>query len=85
MGLIARVLEGSGISTVCLNLRREVTENVKPPRTLFVKFPFAVPLGPGRDQKAQRAVIMKALEILVTVTEPGIIVTSSLVWKHESA
>ena len=82
MGLIARVLEETGISTVCLNMRREVAENVKPPRTLFVKFPFGAPLGPAEDVETQRGVIMEALEILVTATEPGMIVDSQRVWKH---
>jgi hypothetical protein len=39
VGLIARVLEQAGIATVCIIMRREVAENVKPPRALFVKFP----------------------------------------------
>lgn len=85
MGLIARALEEMGISTVCLNMRREVAENVKPPRTLFVKFPFGAPLGPAGDAETQRSVIREALEILATAIEPGIIVDSPRVWKHGSA
>lgn len=81
MGLIARVLEEAGISTVCLNMRREVAENVKPPRTLFVKFPFGAPLGPAGDHATQRDVIMEALEVLVSAT-PGTIVDSPQTWKR---
>ena len=82
MGLIARVLEETGISTVCLNMRREVAENVKPPRTLFVRFPFGATLGPAGDAGTQRGVIMEALDILATATEPGIIVDSARAWKR---
>lgn len=82
MGLIARVLEESGISTVSLNMRREVAENVKPPRTLFVKFPFGAPLGPADDTETQRPVIMEALEVLVSATKPGTIVDSPRTWKR---
>ena len=82
MGLIARVLEENGISTVCLNTRREVAENVKPPRTLFVKFPFGAPLGPAGDAETQRGVIMEALDVLLSANEPGIIVDSSRAWKR---
>lgn len=82
MGLIARVLEETGISTVCLNMRREVAENVKPPRTLFIRFPFGAALGPVGDRETQRGVIMEALDILVTATEPGIIVDSARAWKR---
>ncbi len=82
MGLIARVLEEIGISTVCLNMRREVAENVKPPRTLFVRFPFGAPLGPAGDAETQRSLILEALDVLVSATEPGIIVDSPRAWKH---
>ena len=82
MGLIARVLEETGISTVCLSMRREVAENVKPPRTLFVKFPFGAPLGPAGESKTQRGVIMEALDVLVSATEPGTIVGSLRGWKR---
>lgn len=82
MGLIARVLEETGISTVCLNMRREVAENVKAPRTLFVKFPFGAPLGPAGDPETQRSVIREALEVLVSTTQPGTIVDSARAWKR---
>jgi hypothetical protein len=82
VGLIARVLEETGISTICLNMRREVAENVKPPRTLFVKFPFGAPLGPAGDAGTQRGVIMEALEVLVSATEPGTIVDSARSWNR---
>ncbi len=68
VGLIARVLEESGISTVCLNMRREVAEDVKPPRTLFVKFPSGAPLGPAGDTETQHGVILEALEVLVSAS-----------------
>ena len=82
MGLIARVLEETGISTICLNMRREVAENVKPPRTMFVMFPFGAPLGPAGDRETQRGVIMEALDGLVSAMEPGTIVNSPRAWKR---
>ena len=82
MGLIARVLEEAGIATVCINMRREVAQNVKPPRTLFVKFPFGAPLGPAGDAATHRAVIQEALALLTTATEPGTIVDSDRMWKR---
>lgn len=81
MGLIARVLEEAGIATVCLVMRREVAENVKPPRALFVKFPFGAPLGPAGDAETQRGVIVEALSMLANATEPGAIIDSLRMWK----
>ncbi len=80
MGLIARILEEAGIATICLNMRREVTENVKPPRTLSVKFPLGAPLGPAGDSAMQRGVIAEALEVLASAAEPGAIVDSPQAW-----
>ena len=81
MGLIARVLEEASIATVCINMRREVAQNVKPPRTLLVKFPFGAPLGPAGDVETHRAVIHEALAVLTGATEPGTIVDSTRTWK----
>ncbi len=82
MGLIARVLEEAGLATVCIVMRREVAQNVKPPRAMFVKFPFGAPLGPAGDVQTQRGVIMEALTVLTDATEPGTIVDSPRAWKR---
>jgi len=81
VGLIARVVEEAGIATVCIIMRREVAENVKPPRALFVKFPFGAPLGPAGDVETQRGVIVEALSVLTYAAEPGTIVDSPRAWK----
>ena len=81
MGLIARVLEEAGIATVCIIMRREVAQNVKPPRTLFVRFPFGAPLGLADDVETQRGVILEALAVLTSTIEPGTIVDSPRAWK----
>lgn len=82
MGLIARVLEEAGIAAVCIVMRREVAQNVKPPRALFVKFPMGAPLGPAGDAETQRGVILEALTMLTSATEPGTIVDSARAWKR---
>ena len=80
MGLIARVLEAKGIATVCVVMNRDITENVKPPRALFVRFPYGAPLGPAGDAATQMAVIRAALDVLVTTAHPGTIVVSDIEW-----
>ncbi len=82
MGLIARVIEEAGIATVCIIMRREVAENVKPPRTLFIKFPFGAPLGSAHDLETQRGVILEALSVLEHAIEPRTIVDSPRMWKR---
>ncbi|MCL4782060.1 MAG: hypothetical protein KJZ70_03410 [Bryobacterales bacterium] len=64
VGLIQSVIEAAGIPTVSISLLREVTENVKPPRVLFVDRPLGFPLGyPGRKQ-VQREILRQALALL---------------------
>jgi hypothetical protein len=64
VGLIASVIEKSGIPTVCLSLLREITEKVKPPRALFVPYRMGYPLGEPNNADLQRRVIRSALAVL---------------------
>jgi hypothetical protein len=64
VGLIASVIEKTGIPTVCLSLLREITEKVLPPRALFVPFPLGYPLGEPHNIPLQLRVIRSALALL---------------------
>ena len=61
-------------------MNRDITENVKPPRALFVRFPYGAPLGPAGDSVTQMAVIRAALDLLVSATKPGTIAVSNIEW-----
>lgn len=74
------MLESDGIATVCVVMNRDIVDNVKAPRALFVRFPYGAPLGPARDTTAQQAVIRAALDVLVNATQPGIIVEADIEW-----
>ena len=64
MGLVAAELERQGISTVAIQLLREIAERVRPPRALWVPFPHGYPLAAPGDPARQRAVIGAALRLL---------------------
>ena len=49
---------------------REHTEKVKPPRALFVPFPFGHALGRPNDPELQHRVLRAALELLAEPTGP---------------
>ena len=71
MGLIASVLENRGIPTVSITLLKEVTEKVRPPRSLYVPYPLGYPLGEPNNPDLQKRIIKEALSLLLTeVTEP---------------
>ena len=64
MSVIARVLEEAGLPTVSIALIKEHAEKVKPPRALFVPFPYGYPLGKPNDAEFQHRVIESVLELL---------------------
>jgi hypothetical protein len=79
VGLIARAIEEQGISTVCVVMNRDIADNVKIPRALFVRFPYGAPLGPAGNAAVQEAVVRAALDLLVAATAPGV-VESEIEW-----
>ncbi len=64
MGVLARVFEEHGLVTTSISLVREHTEKVKPPRALFVPFPFGHPLGEANDPDLQTRVMRAAFALL---------------------
>jgi hypothetical protein len=57
-------LEEAGLVTVGITLIREHTEKIKPPRALWVPFPFGLPLGHPDDAAEQRAVLDAVFALL---------------------
>ncbi len=68
--MLARALEQAGISTTSISLVREHTEKVKPPRALFVPFPFGMALGRPGDPELQHRVLRAALALLAEPAGP---------------
>jgi D-proline reductase (dithiol) PrdB len=68
------VIEEAGIATVSITFRKEITELVKPPRALYLKFPPGKPLGNPGDKVMQMAIIHDALDALKTIKQPGTII-----------
>lgn len=70
MGLIAGVLEGEGIQTVCLSTFDAIMKKVRPPRWLEVPYPLGFPLGDASDLSSQKWILRRALDLL-EVEGPG--------------
>ena len=64
VSLVAAELERQGIATVAIQLLRNVTKRVRPPRALFVPFRHGYPLDVPLDPARQHAVIEAALRLL---------------------
>jgi hypothetical protein len=61
---------------------RDVTERERPPRAVFLKFPFGHPIGQKGDIVGQRRVILEALRSLVEIKTPGEIVDLGFLWRR---
>ena len=77
MGLIQRIFEDRGISTVSISLSLAITKKVKPPRALYPGFALGHPLGRAHDRDIQLQVLRDALGLLEMDLEPGEIVIKS--------
>ena len=83
MGLIARVLEEHGISTVTVFLLHEIAEQVGAPRGLSVRWPFGHPLGEPGNIAQQTTMIRHSLDLLATATAPGTLIELPYRWRRE--
>lgn len=82
MGLIQRTIEAEGIPTVGISILKEVTEKVRPPRSVYLRYPFGHPLGDAFNVTQQRTILLDALRALETITEPGTIVEPGYAWRR---
>lgn len=82
MGLLQRTIEAEGIPTIGVTLQKEVTKKVKPPRAVYLHYPFGHPLGDAFQVKQQRTILLEALKSLETITEPGTILEPGYLWRR---
>jgi hypothetical protein len=82
VGLIQRAIEAAGIPTIGISILKEVTQKVRPPRTLFLRYPFGHPLGEAFSVAQQRTILLDALKALETIAEPGTIVEPGYAWRR---
>jgi len=81
VGLIQREIEKAGIPTVSVSINRRLTEEVRPPRAVFLNWPMGHPLGQPFKADVQMAVIKSAFRALETIKEPGTILDLPFRWK----
>jgi D-proline reductase (dithiol) PrdB len=84
VGLIQREIEQQGIPTIGISIVRRFSEQVRPPRTVFLPWPFGHPLGEPFYQAQQMAVLRAAFEALYAIQRPGEILDLPFRWKRET-
>ena len=70
MSVLGHIFEQAGLATVAVALVREHVEKVRPPRALFVPFPFGYTLGKPDDPEYQHRVIAATLDLLTYPSGP---------------
>lgn len=68
------MLEARSVPTVTLSALRSRTARIHPPRALFTGLPNSQIIGPPGAAETQRETVRRALELLVSATEPGALV-----------
>lgn len=77
-----RTIEARGIPTIGITLQKKVTQQVKPPRALYLRYPFGHPLGEAFQVNQQRTILLDALKGLENITESGTILEPGYVWRR---
>lgn len=85
MGLVQRVLEASGISTVTLSWIPDLTRAVGVPRLAGIGYPSGRALGMTHDPDGQRAVLRATLELLASASGPDTYVELPFEWPESPA
>ena len=80
-GLIARELERQGLSTVCAVTVKEVAQQVRLPRAVFIHFPFGRTLGRAGDVALQESIVSDMARALRTLDRPGKIIDLPYRWQ----
>ena len=81
--MIQREIEKQGIPAIGISIVRQYSEKVRPPRTVFLRWPFGHPLGEPFNTPQQRVVLAEALRALYVIQEPGSIIDLPYRWRRE--
>ena len=79
------MVEESGIPTVVVSTGRDLSAQVRPPRTVFVNFPMGNSFGKPFDQPQQRAILLDALNALESIRRGGEMIDLPYEWPEPFA
>jgi len=83
VGLVARAIEAAGITTVTLNMIWPYQRLIGMPRVAAIEHPFGRPYGDVGDSDTQRRVLLAALQLAESASEPGQVEHLPFVWHEE--
>ena len=81
MGLIQRVIEAAGISSISISLSLDISRKVRPPRALYPGLHLGHPLGDPDQAFRQLQILRLLLKYLAEIRTPGTIIEEDLTVK----
>ena len=84
MGLLAREIEASGVTTVGLALVKEVAVAAHAPRFLYLHWPFGHALGEPGNIAQQRTVLHDMFSMAAIAQRPGAVIELPYRWRRET-
>lgn len=79
------MVEDVGILTVVVSTGRDLSAQVRPPRTVFVNFPMGNPFGKPFEKALQRRILLDVLHALESVKTGGEIIDLPYEWGEQFA
>ena len=80
VGLLQRIFDEHGLSTVSLTLSPDITDLSQPSLACFVEHPFGFTMGDVDDKETQRAVLEGALRAATEPHPDGTILDLGFKW-----
>ena len=83
VGLISRLVEAAGISTLCMSSALDISRSVNPPRTAFLDYPLGHTTGKPGEPVLQREIMLQALAAFTALAEPGSVQMLPFKWSED--
>ncbi len=81
MGLIQYAIEKAGIPTISITHLADLTEKVRVPRSLHLRFPLGRSFGRAGEHHLQTQILQDAIHFLSEINEPETMVKLPYKWK----
>jgi D-proline reductase (dithiol) PrdB len=79
------MVEQAGIPTISISHLADLTEKVRVPRAMHLRFPLGRSFGKAGENELQRQILLDAIQYLREITVPETIVKLPYKWKGRRA
>ncbi len=84
MGLIQYAIEKAGIPTISISHLVDLTQKVRVPRSLHIRFPLGRSFGRAGELDMQRQILLDAMHYLREINSPETMIKLPYKWKGKN-